>query len=260
VKQAIVLAVANPKGGVGKTTTAVNLAASLAVLDRRILLFDLDPQGSAAQCLGISHSDVRGGSYDVFVRGEAPAPFTLEVGRIPLSILPANVWTQDEEEAYVRAVRSEVLVRALEGVRRFYDYVILDNPPMLGSVTMASLMASDSLLVPVQCEELPVKALGRLMTLHRKVLSQGNPELCLEGVLLTMVDGRTMMSARIINLMRRNFGSLLFRTMIPRSVDLARSVQAGTPLLLTNAASRGAQSYLNLATELVHRQSQRLAS
>ena len=258
--RAKVVSIANQKGGVGKTTTAVNLAASLAVLEHRVLLIDLDPQGAVAPCFGFERKDVKGGTFDIFVRGEDIVKFISPVERIELGIVPVNVWSDDEEAAYFSAIRPEVLVRAIEAVRPFYDYIFMDNPPTTGSVAVASLVASDSVLIPVQCEDLSVRTLSRLLQLERKVVKKQNPSLVLEGILLTMVDGRTAMTARIINTMRRNFGSMLFQTMVPRSVDLAKVVARGRPLLFSDVAARGAQAYLNLAVELMARGNRRMVS
>jgi chromosome partitioning protein len=252
--RARVIAIANQKGGVGKTTTAVNLGASLAVLERRVLVIDLDPQGAVPICFGIKRSEIKGGMFDVFVRGESIEDLVLEVGRIKLGVVPVNTWSDEDEEAYMLAVRPEILVRALDILRSRYDYVLIDNPPTIGPIAVASLVAADSVLIPVQCEELAVRTVGRLLRMARKVRAELNHRLRLEGIVLTMADSRTTLTTQVINTMRRNFGRYLFRTVVPRSVDLARIAVNGEPLVFTSAAARGARSYLSLAGEIIARE------
>lgn len=255
-RHARVVAIANQKGGVGKTTTAVNLAASLAVLEMRVLLVDLDPQGAVATCFGLKRSEVTGGMYDVFVKGEAIHKFIVQVGRVPLGIVPVNIWTDDEEEAYTLAIRAEILSRAIESLRSNFDFILIDNPPTIGPIAVASLAAADSLLIPVQCENLAVLAVGKILRLMRKIKATINPRLELEGLVVTMVDSRTTLTAEILNSMRHSFGDYLFRSPVPRTVDLAKAVARGEPLLFHNARSGGAQAYLQLAWELSRRATQ----
>ncbi len=258
-QNARVVAVANQKGGVGKTTTAVNLAASLAVLERRVLLVDLDPQGAVGLSFGLARPDIKGGMLDVFVRGENIAQFIVPVGRIELGIVPANVWSDQDEESYMLAVQPEILVRAIDIVRPLFDYIILDTPPTIGPAAVASLSASDSFLIPVQCEDLAIRTVGRLMRVARKVIKERNPHLTLEGIVLTMVDARTPSTARITETMRSSFGGMLFESVVPRCEVVSRVVATGEPLIYAHAASIGAQAYINLAAELVRREEGRRA-
>lgn len=249
-----VIAIANQKGGVGKTTTAVNLGASLAVLERRVLVIDLDPQGAVAVCFGIKRSAIKAGMFDVFVRGENILDLVLKVGKVQLGVVPMNTWSDEDEEAYMLAVRPEILVRALRLLRPSYDYILLDNPPTIGPVAVAALAASDSMLIPVQCEELAVRTVGRLLRLARKVRGELNHRLRLEGIVLTMADSRTTLTSQVIGTMRRNFGRFLFQTIVPRSVDLARITASGEPLVFNSASARGSRAYLSLAAEIVARE------
>lgn len=255
-----VLAVTNQKGGVGKTTTAVNLAASLAVLERRVLLIDLDPQGAVMLCFGLKPSDVTAGMFDVIAHGESIQRCIHRVGRVELGVVPVNIGSDEDEEAYLLAIRPEILTRALDLVKPVYDYIILDTPPSIGPVVGAAMVAADALVIPVQCEELALRTVGKLLALARKVQRHQNPRLALEGIVLTMADSRTSLTTRVMNVMRLNFGSLLFRTVVPRTVDLARVPVEGEPLLFTRLSARGAQAYLDLASEVIARERRRASA
>ncbi len=253
------IAIANQKGGCGKTTTAVNLAASLAVLQHRVLLVDLDPQGAAGLCFGLTRPDIKGGMFDVFVRGENIAQFIVPAGRIEIGIVPANVWSDEDEESYMLAIQPEILVRAINVVRSLFDYIILDTPPTIGPLAVASLSASDSFLIPVQCEDLAMRTVGRLLRVARKVSKERNPQLALEGIALTMVDGTTSTTSRIIETMQRSFGDTLLQSMILRSKDVSKAVATGEPIVYSHAASSSAQAYMNLASEITGREHRRLS-
>ena len=248
-----VIAIANQKGGVGKTTTAINLGASLAVAEKRTLIIDIDPQGNATSGLGVENREALTTIYDVVI-GETPVEESVlsEVHFPFLDVIPSTRDLVGAEIELVQAPdRERVLRRALEPIREQYDYVLVDCPPSLGLLTLNTLTAADSVLIPIQCEFYALEGLSQLLGTVRLVQRGLNPRLDIEGVLLTMFDRRLNLSRQVAAEAREYFGAKVYRTAIPRNVRLAEAPSFGRPIVLYDILSKGAQSYLQLAQEVI---------
>lgn len=250
-----VIAIANQKGGVGKTTTAINLGASLAVAERRTLVIDIDPQGNATSGLGVEKTPELPSVYDLLVEGKPAAECIREKVHFPfLDLIPSSRDLVGAEiELVDRAERERVLTRALAPVRDAYDFILVDCPPSLGLLTLNTLTASDSVLIPIQCEFYALEGLSQLLNTIRLVQRGLNPSLDIEGVLLTMFDRRLNLSRQVAEEAREYFGNRVFRSTIPRNVRLAEAPSFGQPIVHYDVLSAGAQSYLSLARELISR-------
>jgi chromosome partitioning protein len=250
-----VIAIANQKGGVGKTTTAVNLAASLAAAEHRTLLVDGDPQANATSGIGLDRKAVGESLYDALMGDSLITPIIRREVNFPLlDVVPA---TQDlvgaEIELVNRRGRESVMRRALQPVRDQYDYILIDCPPSLGLITLNMLAAADAVLIPIQCEYYALEGLSQLLNTVKLVQQNFNPSLAIDGVLLTMYDSRLNLSRQVALEAQEYFAGKVFRTVIPRNVRLAEAPSFGKPIILYDVQSVGARCYLALAQELIRR-------
>ena len=250
-----IIAIANQKGGVGKTTTSVNLAACVAAAGRRVLLIDADPQGNATSGLGLDKNAIEHSVYDVFINEYGIDEVVQRTMLDTLWLVPSNIQLAGAEvELVTMMAREQVLKNALRPARDAYDYIFIDCPPSLGLLTLNALNAADTLLVPIQCEFYALEGLSQLMSTVRLVRKNLNPALDVEGVVLTMFDSRTNLSVQVVEEVRKFFRNKVYQTIIPRSVRLSEAPSFGLPVIRYAPRSSGAAAYTALANELLKRE------
>jgi chromosome partitioning protein len=249
-----IVAVANQKGGVGKTTTAVNLAASLGVLEQKILLIDADPQANATSGLGIDPDSITAGTYQVIEHEMKPSEVVLKTKTPNVDLIASHLDLVAVEIELVDKDRREYMLKtALEEIQNNYDYIIIDCAPSLGLITINALTAANSVIVPIQCEYYALEGLGKLINTIRSVQNLHNPDLDIEGLLLTMYDSRLRLSNQVVDEVKSHFNNMVFETIIQRNTRLSEAPSFGETIIMYDAASNGAINYLNLAREFLER-------
>ncbi len=249
-----IIALANQKGGVGKTTTAINLAASLAVLEKKVLLIDADPQANATSGLGFDLKNIEASLYEGIIGKVKIADIILKTEVENLDLIPSNIDLVGAEiEMLSISNREKKMKQALEEVSENYDFILIDCSPSLGLLVVNALTAADSVIIPVQTEYFALEGLGKLLNTIKIIQSQLNPDLDIEGFLLTMFDTRLNLSNQVVEEVQKHFDTMVFSTIIQRNVKLSEAPSFGLPAIMHDASSKGAQNYLNLAREILQR-------
>jgi chromosome partitioning protein len=247
-----VIAITNQKGGVGKTTTAINTTASLAAAQKRVLVIDNDPQGNTTSGLGIDRDSVNGNLYDLYTESKNISEVTQDTIFDHLKVIPSSIDLIGAElELSSREGREKILKNAIMPVKDQYDYIFIDCPPSLSLLTLNALVAADSMIIPMQCEYYALEGISSLLRTLDLIRNSYNPHLKIEGILLTMFDGRNSLSNQVSDELKKHFGDKVYRTIIPRNVTLAEAPSHGKPVILYDINSKGAMSYLELAKEII---------
>lgn len=251
-----IIAIANQKGGVGKTTTSVNLAASLGVLEKKVLLIDADPQANASSGLGIDVESVEIGTYQIIEQSNIPEEAIVKSTSPNVDIIPAHIdLVAIEIELVDKENREYMLKQALESIKDEYDYILIDCAPSLGLLTLNALTAADSVVIPIQCEYFALEGLGKLLNTIKSVQKIHNPNLDIEGLLLTMYDSRLRLSNQVVEEVQKHFNDMVFKTIIQRNVKLSEAPSFGESIIAFDATSKGAMNYLSLAEEIIKKNS-----
>lgn len=252
-----IIAIANQKGGVGKTTTSVNLAASLGVLEKKVLLIDADPQANATSGLGINVDTVEGGTYQLLEHSQAAKDVIIKTQSPNVDLIPAHIdLVAIEIELVDKDQREYMLKKAITGLKSEYDYILIDCAPSLGLLTLNALTGADSVLIPIQCEYFALEGLGKLLNTIKSVQKIHNPKLDIEGLLLTMYDSRLRLSNQVVEEVQKHFSDMVFDTIIQRNVRLSEAPSYGETIINYDATSKGAINYLNLAHEIIKKNKQ----